>query len=130
MWNFLVKILRPNNGVSILCVSNNFVELQAYEFSEKIRVNSLYKFVRVEKSNSNGTEGSVLDLITHVILQDTDGTLYQIEPNPNGLKFAKKEITYKEYNKLQNKETFTAFSAFFIIIGFFSIGMVSFTKLF
>lgn len=118
--------------MSILCVSNNFVELQAYEFTEKIQESSLYKFVRFEKSKNNnfGSEGVGLDLITQVILQDNDGALYPVEPNLNGLRFAKKEITYNEYKKLQSKETFTAFSTVFLAIGIFSIGMVGFVKLF
>ncbi|MEH7223651.1 hypothetical protein V7112_07505 [Bacillus sp. JJ1566] len=115
-----------------MCVSNHFVELQAYELSEKIRESSLYTFVRFEKSKNNnmGSEGEGLDLITQVILQDNDGALYPVEPNLNGLRFAKKEITYNEYKKLQSKETFTAFSIFFLAIGVFSIGMVGFIKFF
>lgn len=50
--------------------------------------------------------------ITTVTLKGEDGAFYQVALNPNGLKFAKKEITYKEYKKLQNKETRNAFITF------------------
>lgn len=115
-----------------MCVSNNFIELQAYEFSEKIREDSLYRYVGVEysKSNINRVEGNGLDLITKVILQDNDGTLYHIDPNSNGLKFAKQEITYKQYQRLQKRETINAFSGFFLIIGSFSAIMVTFVRYF
>ena len=36
-----------------MCVSNNFIEQQAYEVSKEIRKNSLYKIVRVEVSGGS-----------------------------------------------------------------------------
>lgn len=112
-----------------MCVSNNFIEQQAYEYSEKIRKNSLYKFVRTDSlDENNGTTRDGLALITKVILEDKDGNLYHVDPNPNGLRFAKKEITYREYKKLQNKETRNAFLTFFVIIGFFGAVMVTLMK--
>lgn len=115
-----------------VCVSNNFVELQTNEFCEKIRNASLYKFVGVDysRNNMNGKEGNGLDLINTVILQDNDGTVYHVEPNSNGLKFAKQEISYKEYKKLQRKETIGVFSGFFLILGSFIAVMVTFVRYF
>lgn len=113
-----------------MCVSNNFIEQQAYEMGEEIRKNSLYKLVRVEVSGGNSLEfqkqddyWNGKDLITKVILEDTKGTLYSVKPDHNGLRFAKGEITYKEYNQLQKREDFKGFSYFFVIIGFFIIMM-------
>ncbi|MBD8069279.1 hypothetical protein [Bacillus sp. PS06] len=112
-----------------MCVSNNFIELQAYEFCEKIRNDSLYKFVGVDYSRSH-INGNGLELINTVILQDSDGTVYYVEPNSNGLKFAKREITYKEYKKLQRKETISAISGFVLIIGSFGALMATFVRFF
>jgi hypothetical protein len=90
-----------------LCFSYQFIEQQASDMCEKIRENSIYKFVRVEFSQSDSEElqkeGSAL--ISKVILEDKEGTLYYVSPNPNGLKFAQGEITYKEYKKYERKET-------------------------
>lgn len=118
-----------------MCVSNNFIEQQAYEYSEKIRKNSLYKFVRTDLAEShsnakNGASENELALVTKVILEDKDGTLYYVVPNLYGLKFAKKEITYKEYKKLQSKETRNAIFAFLGILGFFSPAVVFLMKYF
>lgn len=107
-----------------MCFSYNIIEFQAYEMSEKIRLNSIYKFVRVEYLEGNNVKkGSGSALITKVILEDKDGTLYSVEPNPNGLGFAKGEITYKEYNKLQNRETINVLGISSVIIIFFSVLM-------
>lgn len=121
-----------NEGTKV-CVSNRFIEQQAYDFSEKIRVSSLYRFVGTELSKddlvtSNGTVEDPFVLITKVILEDTDGTLYYVAPNVNGLRFAKREITYKEYKKLQKNETRNAIVMFFGILGFFSVFMITMMK--
>jgi hypothetical protein len=115
-----------------VCVSNNFVELQANEFCEKIQEHSLYKFIGVNRSeiNYNQKDGNESGFIKTVILQDNDGTVYYVEPNSNGLKFAKQEITYAEYKRLQRKETINAFSGFFLIGGSFSAIMIAFVSYF
>jgi hypothetical protein len=115
-----------------VCVSNNFVDLQANDFCEKILEHSLYNFVGVNRSeiNYHQKDGNELGFIKTVILQDNDGTVYYVEPNSNGLKFAKQEITYKEYKRLQRKETITAFSGFFLIGGSFSAIMIAFVSYF
>ncbi|WP_050182595.1 hypothetical protein [Domibacillus robiginosus] len=99
-----------------MCFSNNVFEQQALEMAEQIQKKSIYKFVganflgsrRLEfheqSSNVNDykdTLGNGTALITEVILEDSDGNQYSIEPNPNGLRFAKGEITYKEYENLE-----------------------------
>lgn len=113
-----------------MCVSNNFIEQQAYDMSEEIRKNSLYKVVKVDVSGGDGLgfqkqndHWNGTDLITKVILEDKKGTIYSIKPDDIGLRFAKGEITYKEYSQLQKKEDLKGFSYFFVIIGFFIIMM-------
>lgn len=113
-----------------MCVSNNFIEQQAYEMSEEIRKNSLYKVVRVDVSGGNSCEfqkqdnqWNGKDLITKVTLEDKKGIFYSVKPDHNGLRFAKGEINYKEYSQLQRKEDLKGFSYFFVIIGFFIIMM-------
>jgi hypothetical protein len=118
------------NEVSKLCVSNQFVEQQAYEFSEKIRGSTLYKFVGTVITEDNLIDGNVqkgneLAMVTKVILQDEDGNLYYVAPNPNGLRFAKKEITFKEYKEKQKNETRNAIATFLGIIVFFGLVMVT-----
>ena len=43
------------------------------------------------------------DFITKIILEDKKGALFSVKPDYSGLRFAKGEITYKEYNKIQKK---------------------------
>ena len=117
-----------------MCISTNFVEQQAYEMSEKIKQNSLYKFVGVDFSgsdSSNFNQNHNLNesgLITKVTLEDKDGTSYTIEPNSNGLRFAQGEITFSEYKKLQKKENYYGFTLIFMILGFFSVIMFTMMK--
>jgi hypothetical protein len=127
-----------------VCVSNNFIEQQAYRRTEQILENSLYKFVRVDYSRGksagfqkqdehgndyNDRQTNGVALITKVILEDKDGTLYSVEPNINGLRFAKGEISYSKYRKLQRKNDLTMFICFFVIIGFFGVSMLLLSKL-
>ncbi|MDF0727651.1 hypothetical protein PY093_13235 [Cytobacillus sp. S13-E01] len=117
-----------------MCISTNFIEQQAYEMSEKIKKNSLYKFVGVAFSGSDSSSfnqnqnwnGS--GLITKVNLEDKDGTSYIIEPNSNGLRFAQGEITFSEYKKLQRKENYFGYTLIFMILGFFSVIMFTLMK--
>jgi hypothetical protein len=121
-----------------VCAPNNFIELQAHEMYEMIRGNSVYNFIRVDYSEGSyqGTHSQVDNtrngsaLIIRVVLEDKDGTLYTVEPNPNGVRFAKGEITYKEYKKLQKRETVNGIATFFGILVFFSSTMYFLMKVF
>lgn len=108
-----------------MCGSTDFIEQQAYDMYEKIRSLSIYNFVTVEYSTGSGPDrnSTKMNLITKVILQDKDGTQYSVEPNPFGLRFAKGEITYKKYRKLQKNHTFYLFFIFAGIIAFFGFSM-------
>ena len=129
------------NRVIFMCSTNNFIEQEAYVMSQQIRKETVFKCVKVIYSEGNNPDAStqILDsqdystvmepaLITKVILEDKDGTLYYVEPNPNGLRFAKGEISYNEYKNLQRKETINVFAIFFGIIVFFSGSMFTFIK--
>lgn len=122
-----------------MCFSHNFIEQQAFEMCEKIREHSIYHFVRVEfkegisvgvqKYNDyltghKETTAIGLALITKIILKDNEGICYAVEPSLNGLRFAKGEITYKEYKKLQKREDFYGYTSFLAIIGFFSLFLI------
>jgi hypothetical protein len=104
-----------------VCSSNNFIELQAYNQSEQIRKVSLYKFIRVDYSgvNNQGSQSGTA-LITQVVLEDKDGNVYFVEPSPIGVRFAKGEITYKEYKKLQKRDTLNWIATFCGIVIIFS----------
>lgn len=116
----IICLLSKTNEVINMCSSSNFIEQQAYEMSEKIRKASLYKFIRVNYSGGNHLEShSEVPLITQVILADKNGTTYSVEPNPIGLRFAKGEITYKEYKKLQKRNSLNGIAVFTGIVVFF-----------
>jgi hypothetical protein len=123
-----------------VCSPFHFIEQQAFEMSEKIRKETIYKFVNVEVSessyiesqksyaHSNGYEYNSkpwAGYITKVILEDEKGALFRVEPSMDGLRFAKGEISYKEYNKRQKKETINLVSVFFVAVGL--IGLVMLT---
>jgi hypothetical protein len=120
-----------------MCSSFDFIEQHAFDMSEKIRKDSIYKFVRVEVSDSSGLNQvhdinecvQISDtrhaLITKVILEDKDGNQYFVEPTPDGLRFAKGEITYKEYGKRQKRETLNIVSFFFMAVGLISTVMLT-----
>jgi hypothetical protein len=107
-----------NKGVMLdMCFSNNAIEQLAYEISKKIYENSIYKIVKIEFIGGHSIElqkqqrdpfvvdaGRELPLITKILLEGENGIFYSIEPNLNGLQFAKGEITYKEYNNIQKGE--------------------------
>jgi hypothetical protein len=90
-----------------MCFSYHFIEQQAFEMCEKIRQHTIYNFVRLEftQGDREGLQKQGPLLISKIILEDKEGTLYCVSPNPNGLKFAQGEITYKEYKKYERKET-------------------------
>jgi len=92
-----------------MCLTNNFVEEQAYKVSKTIKESSIYKFDRVIYSNNNidvflDSNWDEKSLITNVVLKDNYDQEYVIKPNQNGMKFAKGEISFKKYTKLQRKE--------------------------
>jgi hypothetical protein len=122
-----------------VCSPFHFIEQEAFEMSEKIRNETIYKFVNVEVSESSslGSQPGKVDsnscnqhseswagYIKKVILEDDKGNLYLIEPSMDGLRFAKGEITYQEYRKHQRRETLNIVSIFFMAVGL--IGFVMF----
>jgi hypothetical protein len=123
-----------------MCSSFQFIEQQAFEMSEKIRGESIYKFVRVEVSegfnlgsqHEHGHTNGCVQVsatrpvyITKVILEDDEGNHYFVEPTPDGLRFAKGEISYKEYEKRLKRETLNVVSFFFFAVGFISLVMLA-----
>jgi hypothetical protein len=122
-----------------MCSSFQFIEQQSFEMSEKIREDTIYKFVRVEFSESssqgfqnehgprNGcaqVSSTRPEFITKVILEDLNGKHYFIEPTPDGLRFARGEIPFKEYEKRHKLETMKVVSIFFMAVGFISVVML------
>lgn len=95
-----------------MCISSNFIELQAYKICEAIKNQSIYKMVKLELADDRiiepqnfGDFGDGRTLITKAVLEDTDGKFYSISPNHNGLRFAQGEITYKEYRRMEKNES-------------------------
>src|SRR5699024_5841637 len=79
--------------------------------------NSPNDWVSLEKEMGNKSA-----LITKVILEDSEGKLHSIEPNDNGLRFAKGELTYKEYKILQDKGNALWITIFIIgVLVFFTL---------
>lgn len=119
-----------------MCISGNFIELQAYKICEEIRSQPTYKLVRLEVSedriielqnNQNYWDGK--SLITKAILEDTKGKSYVVSPDLNGLKFAKGEITYKEYRRIEKSENIKVISFFSIVVVLTMITMYILVKL-
>lgn len=114
-----------------MCFSSDVFERQASIISEKIIRYSIYKPVSLDfigEKNVNIQDykyqenGGTLPLITRIILEGNAGSRISIEPNENGLMYAMGEISYKEYKKIQNKDSrqfigyfFTISSAFILI---------------
>ncbi|MBM7607295.1 hypothetical protein JOD29_000532 [Lysinibacillus composti] len=105
-----------------MCINNNFIEHHSYQMSEEIRKNSLYEVVRVEVSNGNSLKENEQwdskELVSKIILEDKNKNYYVINPDQFGLRFAKGEISYKEYKQLQKKEDFKLISFSVLGIGF------------
>jgi len=111
-----------------MCVNNNFVESHAYQMYEEIKKSSLFKVVRVE-----GIRGTYLDpeklkeqlnckeLIANIVLEDNYKNCYVVNPDPFGYRFAKGEISYKEYNKMQKMDDFKWICYSLLGMGFLSI---------
>ncbi|MCK6205739.1 hypothetical protein KZX50_09850 [Bacillus infantis] len=118
--------------VGIVCVPNNLFEHQALEMTARIQKDSIYRFIRAECIGSQNLErhdlslnrttcNNEIALISKIVLEDTDGLRYCVEPTPYGLRFAKGEITYKEYKQSQKKETIQGLGLFFITVSAFVI---------
>lgn len=123
-----------------MCFSYSFIEQQTHEMSKKIWESSLYKLIRVDFAGGNCFEvqsrlndwvsletemGNKSALITKVILEDLEGKHYSIEPNDNGVRFAKGEITYNEYKILQKKGNALWITIFIVgILVFFTLMLV------
>jgi hypothetical protein len=112
-----------------VCAPINFIEQQAYEMYENIRKSSIYKLKRVDYSVGNNQQSqSGSALITQVVLEDNKGNVYFVEPNSFGVRFAKGEITYKEYKKLKKRGTLNGILLFMGIIVFFGGVMIILMK--
>jgi hypothetical protein len=93
-----------------LCVSTNAIEHHAINIYEDMSNQTKYKIIKVNFVGSeipiNDPDTDALDrlpMISSVILEDSDGIHYMIEPNETGLTFAKGEITYTEYLRIKQK---------------------------
>ncbi|RDU37644.1 hypothetical protein DRW41_07315 [Neobacillus piezotolerans] len=92
-----------------MCVSNNAIEMQTYRMSEEIRVHSIYIPVAAifsggRRVNFGDDSKSPDGYIIKVVLQDHEGNEYEVEPVENGLRFAKGEINYKDYQRVQKSD--------------------------
>lgn len=109
-----------------MCVFNNAFELQALNMSEIIQKNSIYQPFRIVYTGGKSVglqdhSPQQMNLITSIVLKDEEGNLYEIEPCENGLRFAKGEIRYSEYLRLQKKESRQVITYFSLITGAFFI---------
>ncbi len=118
-----------------MCITNNFIEQQAYEISKEIKKCSIYDVVKFEVLGSKSLafhkqdiQWNGKDLITKVILEDSNGIHYSICPDHLGLRFAKGEISYKEYKKLIKRDGLKVYNIFFLSIGILIIGMYTMMK--
>ncbi|GGF36139.1 hypothetical protein GCM10010954_38900 [Halobacillus andaensis] len=89
-----------------MCVSNHTFEMQAYRMFEKINSYSIYLPVKLiymgnETVDLIAEEPDSFKLIDKIVLKDSDGRLYEVEPSENGLKFAQGQLTYQEYIEFQ-----------------------------
>lgn len=99
-----------------MCIPNNALERQTYVMSEKIIKNSIYKPVRLDSIDGksidfqsrqveNAITRGTLPLISKIILEDSKGLRFEVEPDENGLSYAKGEITFEEYKQIKSKES-------------------------
>lgn len=120
-----------------MCISNNFIEQQAYIISKRIIKNSIYKPVKLDIIGGKSIEieefisqDSLINrenppLITKIILANNDGLHFSVEPNEYGLSYSKGEITYKEYKNMENKESRRFILYFFLLSsGFFLLCLI------
>ncbi len=100
-----------------MCVSNNAFEMQSYRLSEEIRKNSIYTPVAVvysggKRVNFDNPFVYPVGFIEKLILQDKVGNIYEVEPSDSGLRFAKGEISYNDYQRMQKKDDRKAIALF------------------
>ncbi|MFS0638493.1 hypothetical protein AB1K84_21570 [Mesobacillus foraminis] len=93
-----------------MCVSNHAFELQTHRMYERIQKESIYRLVRIVYTEGKSIDLpnehiNLLELITKITIKDNEGNIYEIEPSESGLRFARGDISYKEYLRLQKKET-------------------------
>lgn len=107
-----------------MCISSNFIELQAYRICEVMKTQSRYRMVRLELSDDCIIEPQNLEsfsdgskLITKAVLEDIDGKFYSVSTNQNGLRFVMGELTYKEYKKKERNEDLKGFGILALLIG-------------
>lgn len=125
---FRISIASFNgNEVIYVCFSNNFLEQGAYLFCNKIIKETTYEIVCLEVGGKRlqyqGFLSSENDhslqhdaLISKIHLKDKTGNVYFVEPNLNGLKFAKGEISFDEYIRQQKKGERLAFFIYGVIV--------------
>ena len=110
--------------MSLVCISSNFIELQAYRICEVMKNKSRYRMVRLELSDDFIIDPQNLEsfrdgskLITKAVLEDSEGKSYSVSPNQNGLRFVMGELTYKEYRKKEKYEDLKGHSFLVLLIG-------------
>jgi hypothetical protein len=114
------------NEVKKMCFPQNIIEQETYRFAEEIRKQCVYKPLRIVLAGNQSLQikpGILLNsfpeesvpFISKIILEDKNGQLYEIEPTETGIQFAKGDISYQEYARLQKKES-TQYLAFFILV--------------
>jgi len=116
-----------------LCFSNDSIEKQIYEISERIQKKSLYTVVRIDclgeetltlqKSHSsedvNEIMHSEIPVISKIILKDKNDNHYTIRPTSLGLNFAEGKLTYNEYKMQEHREELKGYGIFAFILSFF-----------
>lgn len=111
-----------------MCLSNDVLEQGAYLIFNQIIKETTYEIVCLEIDgkrlqyqdyysigNKEFLQHNVL--MSKIHLRDKTGNIYLIEPNMNGLKFAKGEISFAEYIRQQKKAERLAFCLFGILVG-------------
>ncbi|MBT2685410.1 hypothetical protein [Bacillus sp. ISL-37] len=126
-----------------MCVSNNAIELQAYHFFEKIQESSVYNIVRVDFIGGNFLECDQgislrdefqyianLTLIKNLILQTKSGKQFYVEPDELGLRFAKGELSYRQYLLAKKQKSRNMLCYTFGFTGLFTVAAWAFVSYF
>ncbi|MBM7692461.1 hypothetical protein JOC77_001891 [Peribacillus deserti] len=96
-----------------MCFSTDSIEQRTKEMFEEIRLHSIFPSVTAVSSTGDNP------FVAKVILRDSNGTSYFVEPNESGLQFARGEITYKEYKKIERKGNIFGIESFSVIVASF-----------
>ncbi|SOC15531.1 hypothetical protein SAMN05880501_108103 [Ureibacillus xyleni] len=119
-----------------MCITSNFIELQAYQIYEEIRKETIYKLVWLENSEGRMIQLNNIQsywdgqtLLTKAFLEDINGKLYIVNINNNGLSFAKGEISYKAYRRLEKSENRKGIIFFSMLVFLTMITMFTLEKL-